>query len=194
MIQYYSTDRIAGSSTCTSYCNAQHQGIPTAREMLMIMMMTTMTTITAERRALLELWLVGECRSTRERLRDVPSVPFVSTLDMTWWKRPEDNLFFRSVLLILIRNCKANTSEGRLFRYRRRNKGAISIYWRYSTNWMHGIKYTIILCLCICYTMYLCICYTCCFTLDAGLLARSQYPEGPATGHLDTGFSWFPCV
>ena len=32
------------------------------------------------------------------------------------------------------------------------------------------------------------------FTLDAGLLARSQYWEGPATGHLDTGFSWFPCV
>ena len=30
--------------------------------------------------------------------------------------------------------------------------------------------------------------------LDAGLLARSQYPEGPSTGHLDTGFSWFPCV
>jgi len=28
-------------------------------------------------------------------------------------------------------------------------------------------------------------------TLGAGLLARSQYPEGPATGHLDTGFSWF---
>jgi hypothetical protein len=32
------------------------------------------------------------------------------------------------------------------------------------------------------------------FTLDAGLLARSQYPEGPATGYLDTGFSWFPRV
>ena len=31
-------------------------------------------------------------------------------------------------------------------------------------------------------------------TLDAGLLARSQYPEGPVTGHLDTDFSWFPCV
>jgi len=30
------------------------------------------------------------------------------------------------------------------------------------------------------------------FTLDAGLLARSQYSEGPATGHLDTGFSLFP--
>jgi len=32
------------------------------------------------------------------------------------------------------------------------------------------------------------------FTLDAVLLARSQYSEGPATGHLDTGFSWFPCA
>jgi len=26
------------------------------------------------------------------------------------------------------------------------------------------------------------------FTLDAALLAISQYSEGPATGHLDTGF------
>jgi hypothetical protein len=25
-------------------------------------------------------------------------------------------------------------------------------------------------------------------------LQISQYSEGPATGHLDTGFSWFPCV
>ena len=32
------------------------------------------------------------------------------------------------------------------------------------------------------------------FTLDAGLLARSLYPEGPTTGHLDTCFSWFPYV
>ena len=43
------------------------------------------------------------------------------------------------------------------------------------------------------------ICCTVCallffFNLDAGLLARSQYSEGPATGHLDTGFSWFPCA
>ena len=43
-----------------------------------------------------------------------------------------------------------------------------------------------------CYLM--CICCTLFFTLDAGLLARSQYSESPATGHLDTGFSWFPCV
>ena len=32
------------------------------------------------------------------------------------------------------------------------------------------------------------------FFKDAELLARSQYSEGPATGHLDTGFSWFLCV
>jgi hypothetical protein len=40
-------------------------------------------------------------------------------------------------------------------------------------------------------------CYVCIavlHALGAGLLASSQYPEGPATGHLDTGFSWFPCV
>jgi hypothetical protein len=32
--------------------------------------------------------------------------------------------------------------------------------------------------------------YVCIFapTLDAGLLTKSQYPEGPATGHFDTGF------
>ena len=48
------------------------------------------------------------------------------------------------------------------------------------------------------YLLYLmCICCTVCtavLTLDAGLLARSQNPNGPATGHLYTGFSWFPCV
>jgi len=64
--------------------------------------------------------------------------------------------------------------------------------------------------MCICCT-FMCICfiyayllysyvyllyYVCIdiLALDAGLLASSQYPEGPATGHLDTGFSWFPCV
>jgi len=31
-------------------------------------------------------------------------------------------------------------------------------------------------------------------TLFAELLARSQYMEGPANGHLGTGFSWFSCV
>ena len=39
-------------------------------------------------------------------------------------------------------------------------------------------------------------CYYVCITildaLVAGLLARSQYPEGPATGHLGTGFLGLP--
>jgi hypothetical protein len=52
--------------------------------------------------------------------------------------------------------------------------------------------------LCIRIVVILCVsvilCVYCCFILDAGLLARSQYPEGPATGHFDTGFSCFPCV
>jgi hypothetical protein len=50
--------------------------------------------------------------------------------------------------------------------------------------------------MCICCT-YVYLFYNMCIaalTLDVGLLARSQYPEGPATGHLDTGFPWFPCV
>ena len=64
--------------------------------------------------------------------------------------------------------------------------------------------------MCIC-CIFMCICGTLCvfvvpyvyllyyvciavLTLDAALLARSQYPEGPATGHLDTGFSRFSCV
>ena len=45
----------------------------------------------------------------------------------------------------------------------------------------------------LCVFAVLCVC-TSVFTLDAGLLARSHYSEGSATGHLDTGFSWFPCV
>ena len=53
-------------------------------------------------------------------------------------------------------------------------------------------------CVYCCHLM--CICSTVCALLspppsppDTGLLARSQYSEGPATGHLDTGFSWFRC-
>ena len=53
-------------------------------------------------------------------------------------------------------------------------------------------------CSCLMCVVILCVfvvlCGRCCFYLNVGLLARSQYPEVPATGHLDTGFSWFPCV
>ena len=45
------------------------------------------------------------------------------------------------------------------------------------------------LCVLFCY-----VCIAVLHTLVAGLLARSQYPEGPVTGHLGTGFSWFPYV
>jgi len=38
------------------------------------------------------------------------------------------------------------------------------------------------------------VCVALLHTLVAGLLARSQYLEGPAASHLGTGFSWFPCV
>jgi len=51
--------------------------------------------------------------------------------------------------------------------------------------------------LCVFVVSYVYLLYYVCIvvlTLDAGLLVRSQNPEGPATGHLDTGFSWFPCV
>ena len=44
--------------------------------------------------------------------------------------------------------------------------------------------------MCICCS----VCVYCCFTLDARLMARSQCLEGLATGHLNTGFCWFPCV
>jgi len=43
-----------------------------------------------------------------------------------------------------------------------------------------------------CFTMSVMLSYV--HALVAALLARSQYSEGPATGHLGTGFSWFPYV
>jgi len=50
----------------------------------------------------------------------------------------------------------------------------------------------VVVVLCVLLSSYMYLLYYVCiavFTLDAGLLARSQYSEGPATGHLDSGFS-----
>ena len=43
----------------------------------------------------------------------------------------------------------------------------------------------------MCELLYVCVAG---FTVDAELLARSQYSEGPATDLLNTGFCWFLCV
>jgi len=51
--------------------------------------------------------------------------------------------------------------------------------------------------LCVLLSSYVHFLYHVCiavFTLYAGLLARSQYSEGPVTGHLVAGFSWIPYV
>ena len=56
------------------------------------------------------------------------------------------------------------------------------------------VNFLCLVCTVVLLCLFVIICAYCCFTLDAGLLARSQYPEGPATNHLDTGFSWFPSV
>ena len=70
---------------------------------------------------------------------------------------------------------------------------------RIATNCSWSFVYSVIIILeCIfvasCILFYCTVCTAVLHNLDAGLLARSQYPEGPATGHLDTGFSWFPYV
>ena len=62
--------------------------------------------------------------------------------------------------------------------------------------WLAVCIIVVVLCMLLSYVYllyYVCI-FVFFFTLDAGLLAISQYSEGPATGHPDAGFSWFPCV
>jgi len=77
--------------------------------------------------------------------------------------------------------------------------------------WLAACIFVVVLCvfllvvLCVLLLVVLCVLLSSCvyllyyvciavFTFDAGLLARSHYSEGPETGHLDTGFSWFPCA
>jgi len=53
----------------------------------------------------------------------------------------------------------------------------------------------VVVVLCVLLSSYVYLLYCVCIAFFyAGLLARSQYSEGPAIDHLDTGFSWLPCV
>jgi hypothetical protein len=53
--------------------------------------------------------------------------------------------------------------------------------------------FVVVLCVLLSFYVYL-LYYACIavFTLDAGLLASSQYSESRATSHFDTGFFGFP--
>jgi len=63
-----------------------------------------------------------------------------------------------------------------------------------ATNCSWSYVYWVIILWCIfvtkCVLFYCTVSTAVLHTLVAGLLASSQYPEGPAIGHLDTGFSW----
>jgi len=80
---------------------------------------------------------------------------------------------------------KFNTSNLKCFVYDRSEVRYKNLCYAMSRNTTRMISQLMCICCTVCFAV---------FTLDAGLLARSQYPESPATGHLDTGFSWFPCV
>jgi hypothetical protein len=64
-----------------------------------------------------------------------------------------------------------------------------------ATNCSCSFVYWVIIPECIFVTscvLFYCVCTAVLYTLVAGLLARSQYPEGPVTGNLTTGFFGFP--
>jgi hypothetical protein len=42
------------------------------------------------------------------------------------------------------------------------------------------VNYICLVCIVVILRVFVILCVYCCFTLDAGLMARSQYPEGPA--------------
>ena len=62
--------------------------------------------------------------------------------------------------------------------------------------WLAACIVVVVLCVLLSSYVYLlyCVRIAVFFYFRYRLLVRSQYSEGPATGHLDTDFSWFPCV
>ena len=67
---------------------------------------------------------------------------------------------------------------------------------RIATNCRWSFVYWVIILECIfvisCVLFHCTVCTAVLHTLFAGFLIRSQYPEGPATGHLGTNFLGFP--
>jgi len=62
--------------------------------------------------------------------------------------------------------------------------------WKYQVSFIRWDSFNQLDRLCV-FVVCVCIAVS---TLDAGMLARSQYSEGLANSHLDTGFSWLPCT
>jgi len=92
--------------------------------------------------------------------------------------------------------CYEHISEAHCYRLNRWTDRYIQAKFLFSfiyCYWLVSLQLSCVGVVILCVFVILCV--HCCFsTLDTGLPARNQYSEGPATGHLDTGFSWFPCV
>ena len=73
----------------------------------------------------------------------------------------------------------------------------LDTHWTLETCLYEFLVCIVVVVLCVLLSSYVYSLYYVCiavFNLDVGLLARNRFSEGPATGHLDTGFSWYPCV
>ena len=58
--------------------------------------------------------------------------------------------------------------------------------------WLTGCIVVVVFCVLLYYVSSLYYVYIALYNLDAALHGRSQYSEGPATGHLETGLFRFP--
>jgi len=70
----------------------------------------------------------------------------------------------------------------------------LNIILQSDCSWYFVLSYYLIFIFVTSCVLFYYVCIAVLHTLVVGLLVRCQYPDGPATGHLSTGFSWFPCV